>query len=262
MNSALGEGFSNAQFNRRLQTLKNINQSLAYRVINLKNNCFSNRRFRVNQSKREQILRILPRGVLASLHSVDMEHGASSRRNLDGRSDKYKNSPGRIAIDLVLDLLRNDIANNITTLELIMKIACSSSNLLTNYKLTSHVATSVENKLLRNTGNCWDYAHIAIRLAKELNIPLTRAGMGIHLFVKYRIPDIKNKKIYFYVDSQKCPSSMRCLNDISDPKSFAKSSLVKKEEIINRSMKKEKCYRDAMKRDPNYYIFSDLKNMK
>ena len=118
-----------------------------------------------------------------------------------------------------------------------------------------HITTTAEDKIARDSGgHCWDYAHVAVRLAADLGIPLKRKTKGIHMFVAYRLPEYKNKKIYFAVDPLYCSSPFNCAYEFLDKK-FNVMDKASKEKFFERSIKSETCFQNSMKRDPNLLLF-------
>ena len=116
------------------------------------------------------------------------------------------------------------------------------------------MATTAENKILRKSGgNCWDHAHVAIRIAKALNIPLKRKSKGVHVFVAYRLPEIKNTDVYFAFDPLYCRNPGVCPHQFLNKKLNTIKST--KDNFLNREMKEEKCFVNTMKNDPSRFLF-------
>jgi hypothetical protein len=163
-----------------------------------------------------------------------------------------------MALDLVGDMIYEQAqSENLKTYEAIMKINCATYWLLQKYNMKSHTLTSAENKVARDTGgHCWDYAHVAIRIARDLGIKLQRKNKGIHIFTAYRLPKYKNKKIFFAVDPLYCSSPYDCAYEFSDGKGQTISRSTQKD-FFERPMKKEKCYINAIKKDPNRFFYQD-----
>ena len=160
-----------------------------------------------------------------------------------------------MALDLVGDMIYEQaISENLKTYEAIMKINCATYWLLGKYSM-SHTLTAAENKVARNKGgHCWDYAHVAIRIARDLGITLQRKNKGIHVFTAYRLPKYRRKKIFFAVDPLYCSRPSDCAYEFSDGKGNTISESIQ-EEFLDRPLKKEKCYINAIKRDPNRFFY-------
>lgn len=239
-------------YDQRLAKLKKVNYSLAYKVRNVAAFCFS-KPFRLDRSS----IKLNPKSsLLAKLHIIDMEKGVSHKRGLDRRRKKEKGHPGRQAMDLVTDMIRDEIKNTeIKTYQVLMKIACSANRLLARFTMSGHIVTSAENKVTRSKGgNCWDNVHVSIRLGNALGIPLKRETHGIHMFFSYKIRSTPGRELYFGVDPLYCSSWNDCTYEFLDRnKKFIGSNL--KKEFLAQEMKSEKCYIKARKRDPNFLLY-------
>ena len=208
------------------------------------------------QLDRSQIKLNRKSSLLAKLHIIDMEKGVSNLRGLDQRRKKEKNHPGRQAMDLVTDMLRDEIIHTkIKTYEVLMKIACSANRLLAKKKLLTHMVTTAENKVARAAGgNCWDHVHVSKRIASALNIPIKRETLGIHMFFSYKIERTKGREIYFAVDPLFCSSPVDCSYEFLDKRKRTINPQARSR-FLAQEMKSEKCYQNAMKRDPNFLLF-------
>lgn len=251
-------GFSSQRinYNQRLEKLKQMNPIIAQKVERTKRECFTGQYFNYIWFNP-----IPPSGGfigLAKMHIFDMEHGVSHKRGLDERRASEQNHPGRLALDIVTDMIKDEIFHeDIKTYEALMKIACSCNKLLSKFKLVSHVTTTVEDKIQRSSGgNCWDHSHVAMRIAKALNIPLYRKNKGVHVFVAYKIPgENKNNSVFFAVDPLYCVNPQWCYHEFIDAKGN-NISQAKQLGFGQRMMKQEKCMmNETLAKDPNQLFF-------
>jgi len=240
-------------YDRRLAKLKKANAQLAGKVNNVAIYCFGRGSYRLDRSA----IKLNPKSsLLAKLHIFDMEKGVSHTRGLDRRRKKDRNHPGRQAMDLVTDMIRDEIINiDIPTYEVLMKIACSANRLLAEFTMTGHIVTSAENKVARSKGgHCWDNVHVSIRLAKALGIPLKRETHGIHMFFSYQIRGIPGRELYFGVDPLYCSSANNCTYEFLDRNKKSVDPKTR-EKFLAQNMKSQKCYIKARKRDPNFLLY-------
>ncbi|TDJ04676.1 MAG: hypothetical protein E2O68_07825, partial [Deltaproteobacteria bacterium] len=190
LNSAYALDLKKINYYARMEKLQKTNYQLSRKVNNARIYCFTGKSFDLDAAP--NIRKNPVPGGLAILNKFDFERGVSYRRGLDKRRKKEENHPGRMAMDLIGDMVKEEIIGaKLKTYEVIMKLACSTNYLFgSKYNMKSHITTTAEAKVARASGgNCWDYSHVTIRLAKDLGIPLERKYKGIHMFVAYRIPE-------------------------------------------------------------------------
>ena len=242
-------------YKRRLEKLRNINSELANRVESAQMLCFGKDKFNLMHGRK------IPGGGplfwMAKMHAFDMEKGLSHARGLDDRRKKEENHPGRLVMDLITDMIKEEMLNsNIKTYEVLMRIACSTNKLLAKFKLTGHWTTTAENKITRSSGgNCWDYSHVGLRIAKALNIPLERKTRGVHMFLAYKLTKIKDSPIYFAIDPLFCKYKSECYYEFLGKNLKTLARFNERVAFFEGSIKKEKCFVNTMKNDPSKFLY-------
>ena len=209
---AFGKGspsYEKFNYRQRIAEIRKLNPTLAVRILNANMVCISQPKDSISLNFDKPVMKVGPSvgAILPLLNTMSMRFA-----NVDTRAQK--NTVGAKAFNLVQDMLKESIIREapVETWKVMVRIGCITNFLLTRYSLIGHYTTAPEKKIERNTGNCWDNSHVAITIAKDFSIPLSRLYKGVHMFVGYQFD--KKNNAYFAIDALDCPDVNRCSMEI------------------------------------------------